>query len=268
MESKETLVPGAVKATADAVAGVLREVPIYQDLAQPAVRQVGQAIEGAIRVALAPVTVLVWGYDRIKDYLENALAPRLAHLRQEEIITPSPTIAGPAIEALRFAGHDPTLREMYANLLATAMDANRVREAHPAFVEILRQLTPDEARIIQLFQARNDFPIICINVLHGDPGPPTGDLVLHNFSALADMANCQAPELVCSYIDNICRLGLAQIDETAMYSPGEEYVLLENHPLVLTATKPHTDSGRRIAMLHRILVVTTLGKQFCRACLG
>src|SRR5579864_922076 len=146
MDGKESLIKG----TAEAVEGVLKAVPIYQDLAQPAVREVGSALRDAIRMALAPVSLLVWGFDQIKDYLEDALAHRLKDLPPERIIPPSPIIAGPATEALRFAGHDPILREMYANLLDTEMDANRVREAHPAFVEIIRQLTPDEARIVGL----------------------------------------------------------------------------------------------------------------------
>ena len=140
-----------------------------------------------MRVALAPVTALVWGYDKIKDFLEPAVAQRLANLRPEHIITPSPMVAGPAIEALRFAGHDPTLREMYATLLATAMDANRVRDAHPAFVEIIRQLTADEARIVGLFATSNDFPIIRVAEILT---PSTFDILLDRFSILGDKAKC------------------------------------------------------------------------------
>jgi hypothetical protein len=64
MDGKESLIKG----TAEAVEGVLKAVPIYQDLAQPAVRVVGSALEGAVRVALAPVSLLVWGYEQTKDY--------------------------------------------------------------------------------------------------------------------------------------------------------------------------------------------------------
>jgi len=37
---------------------------------------------------------------------------------------------------------------MYLNLLARAMDQRRVSEAHLAFVETIRQLSPDEALIL------------------------------------------------------------------------------------------------------------------------
>lgn len=218
-----------------------------------------------MRVALAPVTALVWGYDKIKDFLEPAVAQRLANLRPEHIITPSPMVAGPAIEALRFAGHDPTLREMYATLLATAMDANRVRDAHPAFVEIIRQLTADEARIVGLFATSNDFPIIRVAEILT---PSTFDILLDRFSILGDKAKCEFPGLISAYIDNIVRLGLANVSETATYFPPQAYEELHRHPTVTTLIESLKAQGRVARTETHILNVTTLGRQFCRACTG
>lgn len=51
-----------VKETVEAVTGLVQAIPIYQDLAQPAVKQVGKALETigkAINLALAPVGALV-----------------------------------------------------------------------------------------------------------------------------------------------------------------------------------------------------------------
>jgi hypothetical protein len=269
MDGKDSFVPGTVKGTAEAIEGVLKAVPVYQDLAQGAVREIGTALQGAVRVALAPVSALVWGYDTIKDYLEGALSRRLAGLSPEQIITPLPTIAGPAIEALRYAGHDPTLREMYANLLAAAMDANRAREAHPAFVDIIGQLTSDEAKIIGLFGATSDFPIISMSAANDDNPPYTAwDIVLDRFTLLADTAECQVPENVSAYIDNICRLGLADVLEMSVYSPQEEYDKLMQHPTVKAILDRMNGMNRVVTTQTRVLNVTTFGKQFRRACVG
>ena len=56
------------------------------------------------------------------------------------------------------------LRELYANLLATSIDSITAHEAHPAFVEIIRQLTPDEARIVKYIFERMYLPIITVRV--------------------------------------------------------------------------------------------------------
>jgi hypothetical protein len=266
MDHKEGLVPGTIKGTAEAVEGVLKAVPIYQDLAQPAVREVGAALQDAVRLALTPLSLLVWGYDKVKDYLEDALAERLEDLPSEQIITPSPIIAGPALDALRYAGHDPKLRELYANLLATAMDANRVREAHPAFVEIIRQLTSDEARILALFAERNAFPIISLRAAEEE-----GDsfrVIIERFSTIDALAQCRVPELLTAYIDNICRLGLAYIPEDFSFSDAQKYAELENHPVIKSLIEKIVAEGRLPKITQSVLRVSTLGRQFCKACVS
>jgi len=51
-----------VRDTAEAVKGIVEAVPIYQDLAQPAVHELGKGLQTAaktVHIALAPVKVLV-----------------------------------------------------------------------------------------------------------------------------------------------------------------------------------------------------------------
>lgn len=59
---------GKVKDVIDATAGLVKAIPIYEDAVQPAAKQVGKALETvtkAVNVALAPVSLLIWGYDKI-----------------------------------------------------------------------------------------------------------------------------------------------------------------------------------------------------------
>jgi hypothetical protein len=68
--------------------GIKDLVPsIYQDLLQPAAREMGQrlvVIARAVSIALAPLEVTVWGYDRIRDYLSAAVAVKLSRKPPEE----------------------------------------------------------------------------------------------------------------------------------------------------------------------------------------
>jgi hypothetical protein len=52
------------------------------------------------------------------------------------------------LDALRYVDDSGIIAEMYLNLLARAMDKQRVTEAHPAFPEIIRQLSRDEAMML------------------------------------------------------------------------------------------------------------------------
>jgi hypothetical protein len=129
-----------IRDAADAVKGLVEAVPVYEDVLQPAAKEVGaglQTVAKTIHIALAPVSALVWGYDKLKDYLEERLAEKLKKVPAEKIITPNPTVAVPAVESMRYTAHDPTLRELYASLLASAMNADTADKAHPAFVEMI-----------------------------------------------------------------------------------------------------------------------------------
>jgi len=128
-----------IRDVADAVKGVVEAVPIYQDVVQPAAKEIGQALQTVaktVHIALAPFSALVWGYDKIKDFVTSRVTEKLRETPTERIQTPSPHVAGPALEALRYTGHEENLRELFANLLATALDSATSKEAHPSIWEI------------------------------------------------------------------------------------------------------------------------------------
>lgn len=140
-----------VKDAADIVKGIVEHVPVYQDLVQPAAKEVGTALQTVaktVHIALAPVSVLIWGYDQIKDWVQKTVTEKLKDVPPEEIVPPRVAVAGPTIEALRFAAEEPTMRELYANLLATSMTAKRQGKAHPAYVDIIRQLEVIDVHVL------------------------------------------------------------------------------------------------------------------------
>jgi len=163
-----------IKSRVDSVTSLIKAIPIYHDTLQPAAKQIGQSLETVtktVNIALAPIKALVWGYERIEDFISNRVSEKLKNVPNESIITPSPQVAGPAVEALRFAGHDINLRELYANLLATSMDKNTIHKAHPAFVEIIKNLTSDEAILMECFKGQPQYPLIDINAtIEGQSG--------------------------------------------------------------------------------------------------
>ncbi|WP_368192497.1 hypothetical protein [Aeromonas sp. s8] len=60
---------GSVEGTINAVTGLAKAVPIYQDAIQPAAKEIGKAlgtVAKTVNVALSPVSALVWGYEQIK----------------------------------------------------------------------------------------------------------------------------------------------------------------------------------------------------------
>lgn len=268
-----------IRDAADAAKGIVEAVPVYQDALQPGAQQVGRALETvgkAVNVALAPVAALVWGYEKIRDWMVPALETRLSRIPPDRIVTPRPMLAGPAIEALRFAGEEESLRDLYANLLATAMDIDTAQTAHPAFVGILGQLTPDEATVLahiaDLPAVRLAFIGLRSEIVPGEGDPPYvgGTDVLTRFSTLGESSGCAFPELTASYLDNLERLGLVQFVTGSWWSGDEgeaTYAELENHATVRALLAEIQRTAGRASNINRGLIrITALGQQFITAC--
>ena len=252
----------------DAVKGLLDAVPLYQDTVQPAAREIGKALQTiakTIHVALAPVSALVWGYEQVQEFVSRRVAEKLRNTPPSSITSPSPAVAGPALEALRYAGHETSLREMYANLLATSMDAATVSLAHPAFVDIIRQMAPDEARLVQYLSATRPYPLITVRAAHENAGAG-GEIVLHHFSLLGEEASCEHPSLTPSYLDNLRRLGIIEIPEFLKYTAPFAYDSLVQHSTVQKCLEEiNAKKGQKGLIERKGIAVTRFGRQFIAA---
>jgi hypothetical protein len=252
----------------DSVKGVVEAVPIYDDMLQPAAKELSKGfltVAKTINVVLSPLAGVVYGYDKIRDRFFPKIEERLKNVPPENIITPKISVAGPIMEALRYTGSEEALSDLYANLLATSMDKDTATKAHPAFTEIIKQLTPDEAKIVGLFSSRVRIPLIDIKRHYINK---TGYVVFfHNHSNLAEMAGCEHPDLVPTYIDNLCRLGLTDIPNGQHLTDPGIYDQLENSEFSMKSKIViESDANYKCKFDRKGLRVTVLGYQFANAC--
>lgn len=254
----------------EAVSDLVKAVPIYQDTLQPAAKELGKALQTvakSIHLALAPVAALVWGYEQIQQYLSETLARRLMHVPTERIITPSPVIAGPILEALRFVGTVEELRDLYANLLASSMDRSTASNTHPSFVEVIKNLSPDDARIIRLFASRLHYPVIDIRAR--TPVDRTGRyhyrLVVVNHSSLGELAKCER-DATGTYLDNLCRLGLLHIQEDELTAKAYDGIVDEKE-LEELRKEIEAEKDWEMQIVRKGVRITNFGINFLQSCL-
>lgn len=222
-----------IDSTINAVTNLVKEVPIYQDAVQPIAKETGKALGTlgrTVNVCLAPIRGLVWGAERIEDFVNSKVTEKLKDVPEEEIITPDPHIAGPLLESLRFTGNNSELKEMYANLLASSMNRNESSLAHPSFVEIIKNLTSDEAKIINyLYYKNKSIPIVDIYARYKDKNK--GEILIHkNLSQIEFDLNCD--NFNYSYYDNLLRLKIINIPEGRYLKPITVYDSLLKHKIV------------------------------------
>jgi hypothetical protein len=241
-----------------------------QQLGQGAVTGGLQALAG---IALGPLRLVPQAAARVPATLRE-LGERVAAIPGGRRRAPALAFAAQALTG--GVRGDATLRERYLNLLAAAMDGASADRVHPAFLEVLRQLTPDEARIVSLFQHDGPFPVVTVQARYKHGGALGTEL--RNASLLGEQAACQHPERTPLYIDNLCRLGLTELRPTRLSDDTRVFAALERHPAVLAAAarieaRNPADLGngngvdRVVADLQRkSLYVTAFGRQFYEAC--
>jgi hypothetical protein len=137
---------------------------VYRDLARPGVRRLGQTLASVVSTALRPADGVLWTVNQAFDWVSEAASRRLEYraVAKARIITPPAIIEGRVLQGLQVSGpsDEPQLRNMFAALLATAMDEETADRVHPAMVTTLSQMLPDEARFLSVIAPRR---VVVIN---------------------------------------------------------------------------------------------------------
>jgi hypothetical protein len=144
------------------------------------------------------------------------------------------------------------------------MDTLTAVSAHPAFVEIVKQLSPDEAKILRQLADGHNRPLVSVMVTR--PGVGGERLVSRNQSMLDHEAGVTNPVMLPEYLDNLCRLGLAEIPALVTMVGDEPYRELENDPPLIDLLEQVKTAGHTPRFDRALIRLTDLGKRFVIAC--
>ncbi len=191
--------------------GIKINETVYNDtIKSPGKRlsNIGNTLLGAIEMKLFPMTKKVWNYDVEKQLLLQELQQKMQNVPKENIIQPPAYLAIPTLQKLIYTD-DEKLREMFVNLLATSMNKETTNKAHPSFVEIISQITPDEAKLLKYLSTQEVFPKV--DVIHYYLEDNELEILCKNISLFGEEAFLKNPEKTHLYFENFKRLGLLEI---------------------------------------------------------
>ncbi|MFD2417485.1 Abi-alpha family protein [Amycolatopsis pigmentata] len=147
---------------------------------------------------------------------------------------------------------DP-LRVAMKDLLDASAEFDHEQAREDLYVTVLRQLTPDEARIVSVLATGVAFP--AVDVVGRDR------VVLRNASTVGEAAGVVLLEEVPAYLTRLAGLGLVDIDgENAEL--GAQYEILATSSLVRTALA----SAKRGKLVRRTARISGFGSRFWAAC--
>lgn len=270
MQDENKLIGDAIEGVAKGVTkGALETVPIYPDALQPAAKEVGKALQTAMRavnVALAPIRGLIWSFETAENFIYEKVGKKLEGVPPERIISPSPVIAVPTVQALMLTAGEPTLGELYTNLLATAMDEGTSHDAHPGFVEIIKQMTSDEAKIFRYLGKQTSYPAIRIFVDDAD-GKGFRQTLNPLFTMIGEDAGCTYVENTDLYVGNLQRLLLIGTGGELFDKRG--YERLKNQRIVRELeSRVESESDGNFLITNVSLGLTAFGVDFYNACVA
>ena len=242
---------------------------IYEDGFKPATNSTGQLlglIPRAINAALTPLQKWILNKEYNVKETEKLLEKKLEKLNPNLITPPEPHIAVPAIQSISYCMDNENLREMYANLLASSMIKDKQNDVHPSFVEIIKQLSPDEAKILKYLYQKKIEPII--NLRRENKKQQGGISIIDYFSLIGEYSNCDFNHRIPSYLENLERLKLIEIDFMAYITTPGTYDFLITHPTITAYTSITNDENYKYETMNGYTKMTNYGKNFCDICIA
>lgn len=253
---------------------LVKEVPkvleqVYDDLAQPSVRAVGQALGTVFEFStsfLLPIKLLNEKFRLNFTKRLNEYKGKLESVPEEKRCVVHPQIGTPIIEKLTYTTTDE-IAELFTTLLTNASNIDRANLAHPSFISIIEHLSTDEARIIKYLKD-NDVVQYCDfkGMVNAESG---GFIVIVPRATLISRdVKLDFENNVGAYLSNLesCgiivdKVGLHKIDTSVTDEICREYHLEDiRRDYVPTHFKS-------IEVSRGFLEVTPFGKMFIDACL-
>ena len=218
-------------------------------------------------VVLYPVKKANITFQYKLEAFKDDMANKTKNIPPQNLQEPPVMIAGPTLEALRYTYDEKELREMYENLLASAMDNRVSSKAHPSFVDTIKQLSPLDAIILKMFSSKDRYMCGTINFnLKEDSSKKyvnaMPDFFVEEFCSLDD------PFLVSTSIINLRRLGLIEITETGL--KGSNYNSMKSNTYVTSRENLYRRQGKYdfdVVVDAHAVILNNYGKQFIKICL-
>ncbi len=262
---------GLAKGSVSAVGEVIKVAGDSPDV-RAAGRELGKAfltITKTINLALLPLAAVNFGFEKARDYFQKdfraELGEKLRDVPEESIVAPKPSIAGPALQGLAFSHEEPDLKELYLSLLASAMDGRTSEEAHPAFVEVIRQLTAEEARLLRSVLGTPNMPIVELRLNLAEPqGFVTLRRHVMRFDQVSTKTPIENPRLP-AFVDNWIRLGLVDVDYGKRLTNETSYDWVNVRPELSRLKAEHETEGMTVTFETGVLSRTAFGLQFAAA---
>jgi len=123
-----------------------------QNIVNPSSKTLGERLSAIFDLLFTPVEIAQIYKNHKIEMFKNKLCEEISAIPDSKRVIPPMNIVGPAIEVAKFYIDDEELRNMFVKLVASSMNSDKTAMTHPAFIEIIKQLSPLDAINITYFK--------------------------------------------------------------------------------------------------------------------
>lgn len=193
------------------------------------------------------------------------IATEVSNIPIDQIQEPKLSVLGPALEASKYYIDDEELRSLFAKLIAASMDNSKNEVLQPAFVEIIKQMSPIDAKnLINLYDIKDkQNPIVSI-ILESKDSKNYKEVFDHFY--IENIGNISHVRVASSLL-NLKRLGLIEINYGVFLSDENRYLSYENHPIINQFKNEYNNDLHSIKLKKGLIKITNFGMDFCKICI-
>ena len=238
---------------------------VYEDSLKPSVVEIGQILSflpRSLRAFLSSWECWIINREQKIKHVTDLVESKLLKYNNEEISYPEPYITVPTLQAISYCIEKEDLVNMFANLLVSSMIKDKKWKVHPSFIEILKQINPDEAKLLKSLKEIS-YPLLELR-LYKNIRNDVCQIVLNNFSDIA-YGVCEFPENIIVYLENLERLKIIKIENDQLVGCEERINSILNCDFVKKIIDKYAKSGQ-LRPIKKRFDITSFGQNFIEMC--
>lgn len=246
---------------------------IYQDVAQPSVKAVGDALGTVFEFSTSILLPLKLRNEKVKlNFTKrlNEYKDKLEAIPEEKRCEVHPQIGTPIIEKLSYTTSDE-IADLFTTLLADASNVDLSYIVHPAFITMIERMSPDEAKIIKYIDDKTEILFCRFNgIAKMEDTTKRGFVTLEKcVTLLPYKIQFIHPQNLEVYLSNLVSLGILS-EKYGQYKDDENTYnsIVQKSDYDKLETEYVPNEFLTIEIEKGFYEVTEFGRLFIKACLG
>ena len=204
-------------------------------------------------------------YSYALQEFENELKDKISKIPEDKLGEADIQVIAPALDASKYCIMHKELRMLFTNLITSSLNKDCCKYVHPSFADIIKQMSPLDAKNIYIFSEKNYCPICNYRVFFKDgsfddyykniflSNPNELDLILQSIS-----------------ISSLERLGLVDIkfnekEISYKYEPFYHIDIFIN--LKTDISNNNIPKATKVDIIKGIVELTPYGELFTKSCI-